>query len=138
MRRSTLAILSLSLVALAGCNLTGSVTPPDQNVNQNPDATAPIEIRDGDAVMVPGFSIAGRYVGVDGEWIQAFEYPNEDLAITDEAKVSPDGQMVDGNQMNWNGPVHFFRHGPVIVVYVGGNEGILQKLSDGGGQFAGN
>ncbi len=134
MRRSLSAVcIGLSLLALAACKgpLTGSVTG-------NPQATAPIEIKDGDPVMVPGFAIVGKYVAIDSEWAQAFEYANDDDAARDQSKVSPDGQTVDGRPMTWNGPVHFYRHGPVIVVYVGSNGGILQKLSDGGGQFAGN
>ena len=53
--------------------------------------------------------------------------------------MSTDGHSIGGNAVSWDGPVHFFRHGKVIVAYPGSNEGILAKLrADGGAQFAGN
>lgn len=132
-----LALLALPLLLSAcGANLQGSATPDDLQEQTAQPAT--IVFHDGDSLALPGFSVAGKVMSRDGELIVVYEYGSDDAAATDAAKVSVDGRTVDGNAMAWGGPVHFFRHGRVVVVYVGTHAGLLAKLSaDASGQFAG-
>ena len=117
--------------------MTGSVSDDmDQEPEQTDEAVEeqPTEERP----VLPGFSVMGEYIEIDGERTMVFEYSDEGAAEEDQNKVSGDGMNIDGNDVSWDGPVHFFRHGTVIVVYVGENEGILEKLrTDAGDQFAG-
>lgn len=136
MRR--LSLLAIPLVILSGCaNLTGSVTPGELEEQRQATRT-PAQIQENDPVTLNGLSIEGRFVGVDGEWMRVFEYESEEAAIADQGKISADGAMIDGNAVTWGGPVHFFRSGRVIVVYLGKTDSILKKLSESGPQFAGN
>lgn len=136
------------LLSACGANLLGSVTPDDaensQQELQQEEQTqesqpAAAEFRAGDSLSLPGFSVAGQVMDLDGELIAIYEYDSDEAAEADQAKVSDDGQTIDGNKMAWTGPVHFFRSGRVMVVYVGNNDSLLKKLSaNGTGQFAGN
>lgn len=144
-----LPLLALPLLLSAcGANLLGSVTPApeadvqeEQQQGEQPPENTPtlVQYQNGDWLALPGFSVAGRVTPVGGELIVVYEYESDSAAETDQAKVSSDGQRVSDNAMAWAGPVHFFRHGRVMIVYVGSNEDLLAKLrADGGDQFAGN
>lgn len=136
------------LLSACGANLQGSVTPDaqeqqqdEQQQNEQPKEDRPptTEFSAGDSLALPGFSVAGRVMENNGELIAVFEYGNDEAAEADQAKIGGDGQSVGGNAVSWVGPVHFFRHGRVIVVYVGSDENLLEKLRvDAGDQFAGN
>lgn len=95
---------------------------------------------DGDYVNIPGFSVPGRYLESFGEKVMTFQYPTVDDANVDAAKVSPDGHFIDGVEVPWDGPVHFFQRDDFIAVYVGENGDVLDALSRGGEQpqFAGD
>lgn len=131
------------LFSACGANLQGSVAPDAQEQQRDgqsqKDQPSTTEFSAGDSLALPGFSTAGRVIENNGELIAVFEYGNDEEAEADQAKVGGDGQSVDGNAVSWAGPVHFFRHGRVIVVYVGSDENLLEKLrADAGDQFAGN
>jgi hypothetical protein len=56
---------------------------------------------------------------------------------TDAELVSPDGSSVGTSMVTWIGTPHFYREGKLIVIYVGGSEGVLSVLEAVmGSQFA--
>ncbi len=146
MRRLFTLLTIPLLLSACGANLQGSVTPDgdvqeEQQQGEQPQENKPtlVEYQNGDWLALPGFSVAGKVMPMDGELIVVYEYDSDEAAEADQSNVSSDGQTVSSNAMAWAGPVHFFRHGRVMVVYVGSNEGLLEKLrADGGDQFAGN
>ena len=141
-----LALCSLVILAACGGNLTGSVTPPEGEQEQQEQEQPAEETqqddgsKDGDFINIPGFSVPGRYMETFGEYVMMFQYPTAEDAGVDAAKVSADGHFIEGVEIPWEGPVHFFQRGEFIAVYVGGNEEILNGLTRNGeeSQFAGD
>ena len=138
MHRRSVPVLFLLpfLLSACGANLRGSTTMDD--LQDQPAQTTTVVFHEGDSLALPGFSVAGKVMNRNGELIVVYEYNSETASAADAAKVSTDGRSVDGNALAWNGPVHFFRHGRVTVVYVGTNADLLATLrADAGDQFAG-
>ena len=129
-----------SVLPDGGAEQAPAVTTNAVAVTVPPPAPAlivPSAIREGDTVTIAGMSVGGRYLKIDDELVMIFEYKNERDAKADQAKVSQNGKMIGQRVIIWNAPVHFFRHGQVIVIYLGNTSSLLKKLSDGGRQFAG-
>jgi hypothetical protein len=86
----------------------------------------------------PFLSVPGRLIAVGDEQVQVFEYADERSAQADAARISPDGSKVGNTHVDWFRPVHFYRRGHVLAVYVGDRPDIktaLERLL--GPQFAG-
>ena len=140
--RRLLPLFGLSvLLSACGTNLTGTVTP-EQEMQQEQlqeSVDVVVQIRDGGSLVLPGFSSIGTGMTRLGEVIAVFEYDSETAAAADASKVGADGRTIDGTPLDWEGPVHFYHHNRVLIVYVGDNQDFLAKLAaDGGDQFAGN
>lgn len=89
-------------------------------------------------ISQPFFSVSGRALTVNGDQVQVFEYRSNARAKTDAAKVSADGTPIGTTMITWVGPPHFYRNGRLIVLYIGGNSGVLKALEKTlGPQFAG-
>lgn len=90
------------------------------------------------------FSGAGKRIELNGENISVLEYEDEATAQAEAKFISPDGctytsenwTMVAG--ISWIAPPHFYKAGRIIVLYVGGNQEIIDLLEKlVGSQFAG-
>jgi hypothetical protein len=76
--------------------------------------------------------------------VESYNYDTTDLgtdalqtATEDAGRIRPDGTPKTGT-VSWPGPVHFFRAERVLVLYVGGDAGVVTLLTDLlGPQFAG-
>ena len=89
-------------------------------------------------VTQPFFSVTGPVITVNGEQVQVYEYPNDDGASADAARISPDGGSVGNTMVDWIAPPHFYRGGRLIVLYVGTNTPVMRILETIlGPQFAG-
>ena len=93
----------------------------------------------GGDVDQPFFSVKGRIVNVNGAAVQVFEYALSVLANADAAQVAPDGMAVGkAVHIGWIADPHFYKQGRLIVIYVGGDDGIRRLLTATlGPQFAG-
>lgn len=92
----------------------------------------------GGEVEQPFFSVAGRFLGVNGEDAQVFEYPDSGTARAEAARVSPDGSAIGTARPFWAAPPHFYRRDRVIVLYVGEAAAVRAPLEAVlGPQFAG-
>ena len=89
-------------------------------------------------VSQPFFRVAGRIIKINGESLQVFEYATPSAANADASQVSSDGTTIGTSKPTWMATPHFFKTGKLIVLYVGGNQTILELLRTAlGGQFAG-
>ena len=89
-------------------------------------------------VSQPFFSVSGRIVEINGEGVQVYEYPRPSAADADAKKVSADGSSIGTSKPSWMAPPHFFKRGKFLVLYVGGNQTVLNVLRGAlGSQFAG-
>ena len=89
-------------------------------------------------VSQPFFSVSGRIVKINGEGVQVFEYPGPSAVDADAKQVGADGTTIGTSKPSWMAPPHFFKSGRFLVLYVGGNQTVLNVLRGAlGGQFAG-
>jgi len=92
----------------------------------------------GEAVEQPFFSVAGRFLAVNGEDVQVFEYADAEAARAEAATVSPDGGTIGTAKPFWAAPPHFYRRDRVIVLYTGDAGRVRTPLEAVmGPQFAG-
>lgn len=99
-------------------------------------AGAQVEL--GDAVEKPFFTVTGQILTVNGLDLQIFEYETAEAMEADAAQISPDGSSVGTSMVMWTAPPHFFKGGRLLVLYLGGDEAMLDLLSKTiGEQFAG-
>jgi hypothetical protein len=127
MRRTFATTLALaSLVALTGCGANQASVIQNEQFN------------DGGLVAIQGINATGEYLNVDGEWVMMFGYADDAAAEADQNAIAADGKSINGQPLNWAGPVHFFRRGRFIAIYVGSQLSVLEKLKGEGEQFAGD
>ena len=89
-------------------------------------------------VPQPFFAVSARIVKINDEAVQVFEYPRPSAVDADAKKVSADGNSIGTSKPNWMAPPHFFKSGKFLVLYVGGNQTVLNVLRAAlSSQFAG-
>ena len=139
---SSCAVIAIILV-FVGCGggettttSNGEATSYESFVKNLLDSGASVQMIG--AVNQPFLSGQGRLVRVNGEDIQVFEYPNEDLTDQDTALVAPDGCCVGTTNISWMGTPHWYKKDRLIVIYVGDNPSMRNLLENiFGSQFAG-
>jgi predicted small secreted protein len=95
-------------------------------------------VQRGGPIDQPFLSIPGRFLGVNGEDVQVFEYRDAEAARAEAARVSPDGGAIGTSRPFWAAPPHFYRRDRVIVLYVGEAAAVRTQLEAVlGAQFAG-
>ncbi len=89
-------------------------------------------------ILQPFFSVTGNAISVDGGNVQVFEYADSEEAEAQAALVSPEGSPIGTTMVSWIAPPHFYRAGKIIVLYVGDDAGLINRLESVlGTQFAG-
>ncbi len=81
-------------------------------------------VEPGENIEQPFFSVRGRFLRVNGEDVQAFQYASAEAAVADAARVSPDGGTIGTAKPFWAAPPHFYRRDRLIVLYVGENAAV--------------
>jgi len=95
-------------------------------------------VEPGGAIEQPFFAANGTGLKVNGQEVQAFEYPTETAADRDANTVSDDGGTVGTTKPLWTAAPHFYQKGKVIALYIGDDAQTLELLSTTlGPQFAG-
>ena len=89
-------------------------------------------------VSQPFFAPQGQVLTVNGEDVQAFEFPSVEEANAVAETVSADGSSIGTSMVAWVAPPHFYKAGKLIVIYVGSDSGVISALQAAmGSQFAG-
>jgi hypothetical protein len=140
MRTSWLSVVLL--LACPGYRTYGSDRGGDKPLDRrgliNALRASGAKVRSGDSVEQPFFGVPGRFVRVEAQDVQVFEYPGEAAVQRDAARVAPDGGSVGGSAMMWAATPHFYRKGRLIVLYVGEDSSVRRLLESVlGPQFAG-
>jgi hypothetical protein len=92
----------------------------------------------GEDVDQPFLAVKGKMIQVRGGDVQVFQYRDTTATDAQAALISPDGATVGTTKLQWVGPPHFYKHGKLLVLYVGDNAQVLQALESVlGRQFAG-
>lgn len=148
-----LPIAFVAVSMLAGTVLARTASPPPHG-----SATAPDEAEEetdldelcaaleeagfatevGDEVEQPFFAVTGRFLRLDGDDVQVFEYPDAAARRADSETISADGRTIGGAKPMWIGTPRFWAGGRIIVLYLGDDEQVIEALSGVlGGPIAG-
>jgi hypothetical protein len=139
------SILLMLVLILAACNSTGQPSGDSQQVDTVTDLPSLIvrlevegaTVEERGEIEQPFFSATGRIIGVNGEDVQVFEYPDVVAAEQDAEQIAPDGST-STMMINWIATPHFYRSDRLIALYVGDNAEIVELLNTVlGEQFAG-
>ena len=79
-------------------------------------------------ISQPFFVPDGQVISVDGYEVQVFEYTNEEDASSAAGTISSDGGSIGTTMVSWVEAPHFFRSGSLIVLYVGGEDSVIESL----------
>lgn len=89
-------------------------------------------------VEQPFFTVAGQALRVNGQELQVYVYDTAQAMETDAAQISADGSTIGTNMPAWMDDPHFFKAGPMLVLYLGQDQKIIDILTGFfGPQFAG-
>lgn len=131
MRYATILALSLVLACAQNSVSQGGSLADDLRA-------AGLRVEDAGQVEQPFFSVPAHVYRVEGGDVQVYEFPSEEVASAEAAKVAPSGMTIGTSSMHWMAPPHFFRRGRTIVNYLGDDARVLAELERlMGKQFAG-
>lgn len=140
-RVTVLTAFAILGIACGGRTLDGpSATPPVTSYASLMTAlrAAGATVDVGAPISQPFLSGAGQIMKVNGADVQAFEYRNSAAAEADAARINADGSGTATTLVTWVGPPHFYRTGPLLVLYVGSQADVIRPLEAVlGQQFAG-
>lgn len=89
-------------------------------------------------IRQPFFAVPATILEVDGEGVQVYAFGDAGAARQAAARVSSDGRRIGTSSPFWIGPPHFFLRSNLLVLYLGDDGRLLQRLQDAlGPQFAG-
>ncbi len=134
----SLAGASLAL-SLTSCNLTGKPEPtPVAPGGAVPQGTLDLadelrergaEVEFGENIRQEFFEPEGQILLVNGEAVQVFEWPTEELAAEASATIDPDASSVGTTMITWVDTPHFYARGALIVLYVGSDAAVEDQLA---------
>jgi hypothetical protein len=91
-----------------------------------------------DTLSQPFFEVDATIVTLTTGEMQVYEFADEQAAQDAAAQVAPDGASIGTTSMMWMASPHFYRSGPLIIIYLGFDEDTASTLSTMlGEQFAG-
>lgn len=139
MKRWSVLSLALFLVLAAagfGCS-SGNRAGDFTGLVTNLESQGATVVEDGQ-VTQPFFDITGRSITVDGQTVQVFEYADETAMKAEAEMVSEDGSTIGTSSPSWISDPHFYESGRILVLYVGTDTNVMDKLEKAlGPQFAG-
>lgn len=142
--RILVVILGIMLIAVYGCVKPQQPTPtPDGVVTDYGSLVDSLRasgatVEPAGSINQPFFTVKGKVIKINGKDVQVFEYVDENKAITDADKVSPDGSFIGTTILTWVSTPHFYRASKLIILYIGQDQPLMDMLQRIlGPQFAG-
>jgi len=86
-------------------------------------------IRPAGRVEQPFFTFEGQTIIVNGAEVQAFEYDDEDTRRAESSAISADGSTIGTTNVAWTDRPNFWAKGRLIVLYLGTDRAIMDRLS---------
>jgi hypothetical protein len=86
-------------------------------------------VEPGATVEQPFFEVSGQVIKVDGVDVQVFEFQNEDTRESVSSLITPEGQPNPTSIIDWVDQPNFWAKGRVIVLYVGKDQMVIDRLS---------
>ena len=78
-----------------------------------------LEVHLGEEISQPFFTVKGNLLHVNNETLRIFTYENSESATIEAAKISNDGESIEGHALDWPAKPHFYASGRIIVLYLG-------------------
>ena len=86
-------------------------------------------VEPGGTVEQPFFEVSGQMIKVDGAEVQVFEFPDEATRENVSSLITPEGQPNPTSMVEWVDQPNFWVKGRVIVLYVGKDQTVIDRLS---------
>lgn len=80
-------------------------------------------------IRQPFFSVPATILEVDGEGVQVFVFRDAKAALAAAATISPDGRSIGTSHPFWIAPPHFYRRSNLLVLYLGEDRKLLERLN---------
>jgi len=131
MRQQTLFALASLAILVTACAApsTGTTAPMDYNVLLEDLRQAGAQVEPAGPVEQSFFSVGGRFLRVDGQDIQVFEYPDVASRQAESDQISSDGSTIGTTMVTWVDQPSFWAQDLLIVLYVGQDEATIGALS---------
>lgn len=134
-----MALIALLTLTLAACSGTPAVS--NESAGEGGAAVSTlrsfvqaleergVEVETEGEVDQPFFSPPGIMLSVAGEDVQVFEYDTEAARQEASEAISADGTAIGTSQVHWIGTPRFWAGGRILVLYLGGDETVVEHLS---------
>ena len=80
-------------------------------------------------VEQPFFEVSGQMIKIDGADVQVFEFPDEATRESVSSLITPEGQPNPTSIVDWVDQPNFWAKGQIIVLYVGKDQSVIERLS---------
>lgn len=127
-------VLLLAVTSIVSCQSQAPAKPPGPKLGGAGQAffeeldAAGGEVTTGIGLTQPFFSVPGIVISVSGEDLQVFEYADAASAAKDMQGISADASTINGEDMAWIAPPHFYQHGSLLILYIGSDRATLDLL----------
>lgn len=127
-------MLLLTIISLVSCQNQAPANPPGPKLGRAGQAffeelnAAGGKVTTGIGLTQPFFSVPGIVISVSGEDLQVFEYTDAAAAAKDMQGISADASTINGEDMAWIAPPHFYQHGSLLILYIGSDRATLDLL----------
>jgi hypothetical protein len=139
--RKFIAVLALSLILVACSPQASGPELPETGIDvggrtELVDALQALgsDVQEAGAVDDPFFNVDARNLQVDGQNVQVFEFPDEASRQTAADTIHPSASQIGTIIPEWIDVPRFWSSGRVIVLYVGQDQTVIDRLSSVLGQ----
>ena len=91
--------------------------------------TAGVTVEPGGAIEQPFFAVPGHMLNVNGSLVQVFEFSNRATREQASSRVTSEGQPDPNIVTEWEDQLYFCAKGQIIVLYVGKDQMVINRLS---------
>jgi hypothetical protein len=139
--RKFIGVLALSLVLVACSPQASGPEIPDTGteVGGRAELVEALEglgstVEETGEVDQPFFDVDARMLQVDGQTIEVFEFPDEAARETASGTIEPNASMIGTMIPEWVDVPHFWARGRLIVLFVGQDQTVIDRLTSVLGQ----
>lgn len=137
-RMGLLLVLAFLFSGCANISQAASPAPATEPLAVEDKARLISALEAAGATVEIGQSVSQAFFTPDGSIIKVLEYESPEEMENEASQVSSDGGSIGSSMATWIDAPHFYKAGPIIVLYVGSDAPVLDLLEGAlGPQFAG-
>ena len=134
--RKFIGVLALSLILVACSPQTGGPEIPDTGteIGGRAELVEALQalgstVEEVGEVDQPFFDVDARILQVDGQTVEVFEFSDEAAREAAAGTIEPNASMIGSIIPEWVDVPHFWSEGRVIVLYVGQDQTVIDRLT---------